>query len=163
MVASVVQMLLIVPGYSDTGDLQIGSYAVAFAISLVVAVLLFMLVVPRAGAVTAIVLGVVAIVTVVAFWLGITLPIAAAAVLVGVRERTAGRQVGMATGGAVLGPDRRDLDGCRHHQRRHPVSSMEHNDSTRSVHVPVAEEGSGDRIGTRCTTVPIPTHQRYAC
>ncbi|MEO5709965.1 MAG: hypothetical protein ABIQ59_09085 [Nocardioidaceae bacterium] len=103
MAASVAQMLLMIPGYSDTGDLQVAEYAVVFAISLAVAIALFSLVVPRGGAVTATVLGGIAIVTVVAFWLGVTLPIAAAAVLVGVRERTAGKRVGMATAGAVLG------------------------------------------------------------
>jgi hypothetical protein len=101
--ASVVHMLLMIPGYSDTGDLQVGAYTVVFVISVAVAVVLFALVVPRGGAVTAVVLGVVAVVTVLVFWLGVTLPIAAAAVLLGIRERAAGRRVTLATVGAGLG------------------------------------------------------------
>ena len=103
LAASVAHMLLMIPGYSENGGLQVGAYAVAFATSLVATVLVFMLVVPRAGASTALILGVVAIVTFPAFWLGITLPIAAAAVLVGVRECAAGQRTGIATSGAVLG------------------------------------------------------------
>jgi hypothetical protein len=38
--ASVVHMLLMIPGYSDTSDLRVTAYAVVFAISLAVTVLL---------------------------------------------------------------------------------------------------------------------------
>jgi hypothetical protein len=104
LAASVVQMLMMIPGYNDDKDgFQTGAYAVVFLISLVVAVVVFMFVVPKGSAMTALVLGILAVLTVLAFWLGITLPIAAGAVVLGTRERAAGRRVGLATAGAVLG------------------------------------------------------------
>lgn len=103
LAASVVHMLLMIPGYNDNGNWQGRDYLVVFAISVVVAALLFTLVVPEANAVVALVLGILAVLTGVVFWLGITLPIAAAAVLVGWRERPSEERFGKATIGAALG------------------------------------------------------------
>jgi hypothetical protein len=103
LAASVAHLLLMIPGYTDDGRLQATAYAIVVAISLAVTMLIFLLVVPKAGAVTAVVLGVLAVLTVLAFWLAVTLPLAAAAVVVAVGERAHGRHVGMATAGAALG------------------------------------------------------------
>ncbi len=55
-----------------------------------VGLLVFALAVPHGGAMTGIVLGVVAVLSTVIFWAGVTLPLAAAAIVVGWRLREAG-------------------------------------------------------------------------
>jgi hypothetical protein len=71
-------------------------------ISIVVGVLLFAFVVPRAGAVISLVLGVAALLSVLMFWAGLTLPIAAAATWAGWRERQRGDRPGIATVAVAL-------------------------------------------------------------
>jgi hypothetical protein len=88
--ASVVQMLMMIPGYSEDGSFQAGEWLVVLAISLVLSVALFLFVVPRAGVTAGIVLGAVAVVSVLVFWAGITLPLAAAAAVVGWQLRRHG-------------------------------------------------------------------------
>ena len=60
------------------------------------------LVVPNGGAVSALILAVVALASVLIFWAGITLPIAAAAAVIAWRARAAGERPGMATGALAL-------------------------------------------------------------
>jgi hypothetical protein len=86
--ASVIHLLMMIPGYSDHEEFQTLTWLGVLAFSLVVSVLLFVLVVPGRGAITGIVLGVVALVSVVVFWAGVTLPLAAAAGAVGWRAWT---------------------------------------------------------------------------
>jgi len=88
--ASVVQMLMMVPGYSENGSFQAAEWLMVLAVSLAVGLLVFSFVVPGGGALTALVLGVVAVVSVLVFWAGVTLPLAAAAGLVGWRARQGG-------------------------------------------------------------------------
>lgn len=83
--ASVVHLLMMIPGYSDAGSFQTLEWLSVLAFSLVVSVALFLGVVPRRGAKTGIVLGVVALVSVLVFWAGVTLPLAAAAGTIGWR------------------------------------------------------------------------------
>jgi hypothetical protein len=71
-------------------------------VSLVVAALVFVFVVPGGGAVTGVVLGAVALVSVVVFWAGVTLPLAAAAGLVGWRARQGGERPGLANAALAL-------------------------------------------------------------
>jgi len=47
--ASVIQMLMIVPGYSEDGSLQLVEWLVVLAISLVLSVALFLFAVPNGG------------------------------------------------------------------------------------------------------------------
>lgn len=101
--ASVLHMLLMTPGYFEDDAFLVGEYLLVLAVSLTVAVLVFLFAVPDGGAVTAVVLGVAAVLTVVVFWAGLSLPLAAAAVVVGRRERTRGTRAGLATAGAALG------------------------------------------------------------
>ena len=77
--ASLVQMAMMIPGYSDAGSFQTMEWLTALAISLAVGLLVFAFAVPRAGAVTGIVLGVVTVLSTLVFWAGVTLPLAAAA------------------------------------------------------------------------------------
>ena len=83
VVASVVHLLLMIPGYSEDGSLQVGPWAAGLVFSLAVSLVLFLGVVPGRGAVTGVVLGGVALVSVVVFWAGVTLPFAAAAGILG--------------------------------------------------------------------------------
>lgn len=96
-VASVAHLLMMIPGYNDDGGFQTTAWLIVLLISLVVAVLLFTFVVPGGGAVTALVLGVVALASVLVFWAGVTLPIAAAGAVTAWRTRAAGDGGGMAT------------------------------------------------------------------
>jgi hypothetical protein len=93
-------MLMMIPGYSQNG-FELGSWLGALAVSLVVAALVFVFVVPGGGAVTGVVLGAVALVSVLIFWAGVTLPLAVAAGLVGWRARQGGERPGLAN--AALG------------------------------------------------------------
>ncbi len=90
VVASLVQMAMLIPGYSEDGSLQTGEWLSTLLLSLVVGMLVFWFAVPGGGSVTGLVLGVVALLSVLAFWAGVTLPLAAAAALIGWRARQAG-------------------------------------------------------------------------
>jgi hypothetical protein len=85
--AAVVQLLMMIPGYSDSGGFQAGTWLAVLAFALVVSVLLFAFLVPTAGPVVGVVVGVVAAVSVLVFWAGITLPLAAAAAMIGWQAR----------------------------------------------------------------------------
>jgi len=91
-----------IPGYSEDGRFQAGPWFVMLAISLVVGLVLFVFVVPRAGAVTGLVVGAVALLSVIVFWTGLTLPIAAAAAVTGWRERHRSHRRGIATAAVAL-------------------------------------------------------------
>jgi O-antigen ligase len=95
--ASVVHMVMMIPGYSEDGDFQARDYAIIFAVSLVVGALVFLFVVPGGGATTALVLGIVAVASIVVFWAGITLPLAAAGAVTGWRVRKTGDRAQLAT------------------------------------------------------------------
>ncbi len=85
--ASVVQMLMMIPGYSDAGSFQVVGWLSALAISLVVSGLLFAFVVPTERPLLGAVTGGIALVSVLVFWAGITLPLAAAAAYIGWHAR----------------------------------------------------------------------------
>jgi hypothetical protein len=51
--AAIAQMLMMVPGYNEDGDFQVGEWLIVLLISLVVAAALFTFVVPHGGAVSA--------------------------------------------------------------------------------------------------------------
>jgi hypothetical protein len=95
--ATVVQMAMMIPGYSEDGDFQASEYAITFVVSLVVGILVFLLVVPRGGATTALVLSIVAVASIVVFWAGITLPLAVAGAVTGWRARKTARRAQLAT------------------------------------------------------------------
>jgi hypothetical protein len=100
--ASVIQLLMMIPGYSEGGQFQTVPWLSMLAVSIVVGILVFAFVVPRAGAVTSLVLGVVALLSVAVFWAGLTLPIAAAAAVAGWRARQRGDRPGVATAAVAL-------------------------------------------------------------
>ncbi len=95
--ATVMHMAMMIPGYSEDGDFQARDFAIVFAVSLVVGALVFLLVVPGGGATTALVLGIVAVASIVVFWAGITLPLAAAGAVTGWRARQTGTRAQLAT------------------------------------------------------------------
>ena len=88
--ASAVQMIMMVPGYSEDGAFQLREWLVVLAISLVLSVTLFLFVVPKGGVFVGILLGALAVASVLVFWAGITLPLAAASAAVGWRLRRDG-------------------------------------------------------------------------
>ena len=92
--ASVIQMLMMIPGYSEHGSLQLGEWLTVLAISLVLSVALFLLAVPKGGITLGIVLGVLSVASVLIFWAGLTLPLAAAAAALGWRLRRDGNTAG---------------------------------------------------------------------
>jgi hypothetical protein len=100
--ASVIHLLIMIPGYSEGGDFQAGPWLLMLALSVVVAVLLFGLVLPRAGATSGLIIGAVALLSVLVFWAGLTLPIAAAAALAGWRARQRNDRPGIATAAVAL-------------------------------------------------------------
>lgn len=95
--ATVVHMAMMIPGYSEDGDFQARDFGIVFAVSLVVGAVVFLLVVPGGGATTALVLGIVAVASIVVFWAGITLPLAAAGAVTGWRARQSGARTQLAT------------------------------------------------------------------
>jgi hypothetical protein len=95
--ATVVHMALMIPGYSEDGDFQARDFAIVFGVSLVVGALVFLLVVPGGGTTTGLVLSVVAVASIVVFWAGITLPLAAAGAITGWRARRTGVRTQIAT------------------------------------------------------------------
>lgn len=85
--ASVTQALMMIPGYNEDGDFELGAWLGTLGFAVVVALLIFSFVVPKGGATPGVVLGVVALISVLVFWAMMTLALAAAAGLVGWRAR----------------------------------------------------------------------------
>lgn len=102
VLASLVHMAMMIPGYTEDGDFKFGEWLTVLVVSLVVGGLVFVLVVPGAGAVSGLVLGVVALVSVGVFWAGLTLPLAAAAGVVGLRARQGKERTGLGVAAIVL-------------------------------------------------------------
>jgi hypothetical protein len=102
-VAAIAQMLMMIPGYSEDGQFLYGEWLVVLLISLVVSASLFTFVVPKGGAISALVLAtVVAVASLVVFWAGLTMPFAAAAAVIAWRSRTSGERTGMATAALAI-------------------------------------------------------------
>lgn len=100
--ASVAQMLMMIPGYNEDGQFDTTAYLSVFLVSLVVSALVFTFIVPGGGALTALVLSVAALASVLVFWAGLTLPFAAAAGVTAWRARQDGDRAGMATAALAL-------------------------------------------------------------
>ena len=101
--ASIVQMAMMIPGYNEDGSFQTAEWFIMLAVSLAVGLLVFYFVVPRGSTVAGLVLGVLALLSVLVFWAGVTLPLAAAAAVVGWRARQAGEDRTRATVVLALG------------------------------------------------------------
>jgi hypothetical protein len=101
-VAAIAQMLMMIPGYSEDGQFLYGEWLVVLLISLVVSASLFTFVVPKGGAISALVLATVAVASLVVFWAGLTMPFAAAAAVIARRSRTSGERTGMATAALAI-------------------------------------------------------------
>jgi hypothetical protein len=100
--ATTAHMLMMIPGYNEDGKFMTGEYLVVFAISLIVSTSVFLFAVPGGGAVTAMVLAVVALLSILGFWAGLTLPLAAAGGLTAWRARESDERAGLATAALVL-------------------------------------------------------------
>lgn len=102
VVASVLHLLMMIPGYSEHGSFQATEWLAILVVSLGVAAALFAFVVPGGGAVTALVLGVMALASVLVFWAGVTLPIAAAGAVTALRARARGDGAALVTAALAL-------------------------------------------------------------
>ena len=85
--ASLAQAAMMIPGYAEDGSFQTASWFTMVAFSLAVSLPVFAFVVPGGGTTTGLVLGGLAVLSVLAFWASVTLPLAAAAATVGWRTR----------------------------------------------------------------------------
>lgn len=102
--ASLLHALMLVPGYSQDDGFEPGEWGGMLAVSLVVAGIVFLAVVPRGGPRTAVVLGALALLAgVVAFWAALAFPLAAAAIAVGRRTGPDGQRPRAASVGLGLG------------------------------------------------------------
>ena len=100
--ASVLQAVVMIPSYAAGEEFRVGEFAAVLGFSLVVSIALFLFLVPNGGAVTAVVLGALALAGVLVFWALISFPLAAAAATVAVRQRARPEQRTLATVGLVL-------------------------------------------------------------
>ncbi len=89
----------------DDGEEYDWSYVlIASAIAIAVAIVLFWVIVPRIKrpGLGGLVLGILAVVSIVVFWLGLPTPIAAAAAFLGLTARESGSEAGKGTAALVL-------------------------------------------------------------
>lgn len=94
--AVVIHMVAMIPGYNEDDKFQATEWLVIFAISAVVAAVVFWFPVRLASTGWAMGLAVCALVSVLAFWAGLTLPLAAGAVALALRARDRGDRPGLA-------------------------------------------------------------------
>ena len=100
--ATVLHAVAMIPGYAEGDGFMVGEFLSIIAISLAVSLAVFLLAVPKGGAVTSVVLGVLALVSSLVFWALLTGPLAAAAAVIGLRERQLPERRGLATAGLAL-------------------------------------------------------------
>jgi len=102
MVLAVV--LLAIGAYSGDDD-DTGYFISASLISIAVAIVLFWVVLPRISrpGLGALILGIIAVATIVVFWLGLPTIVGAAAIAIGLGARESSSEPGKATAGIVLG------------------------------------------------------------
>ena len=94
--AVVIHMVAMIPGYNEDDTFQATEWLIIFAISAVVAAVVFWFPVRMASTGWAMGLAVCALVSVLAFWAGLTLPLAAGAVALALRSRARGDRPGLA-------------------------------------------------------------------
>ena len=102
MVLAVV--LLAIGAYSGDDD-DTGYFISASLISIAVAIVLFWVVLPRISrpGLGALILGIIAVATIVVFWLGLPTIVGAAAIAIGLGARESSAEPSKATAGIVLG------------------------------------------------------------
>lgn len=101
--ASLLHALMLVPGYSQDG-FESSEWGGMLAVSLVVTAVVFIAAVPGGGPRTAVVLGALAVLPgAVAFWTALALPLAAGAIVVGLRRGPDGVRPRAAAVGLGLG------------------------------------------------------------
>jgi hypothetical protein len=101
--AGVLHALAMIPGYNDNGSFDTTAWLVMAAVSVVLGAALFLFVVPKGGSTTALVLSILAFVTLAAFWMMLSLPLAAAALVTAMRARDRGEANAKTTVALVLG------------------------------------------------------------
>lgn len=100
--AVVIHMGAMVPGFREDGIFQTTDFVIITAISAVVAAVVFAFPVRMASTGWAMGLAVSALVSVLAFWAGLTLPLAAGAVALALRARARGDRPGLAQGALAV-------------------------------------------------------------
>ena len=97
-------VLLAVGAYSGDDD-DTGYFIIASLIAIAVAIVLFWVILPRITrpGLGALIIGIVAVATIVVFWLGLPTIVGAAAISLGLSARESSAEPGKATAGIVLG------------------------------------------------------------
>jgi hypothetical protein len=97
-------VLLAIGAYSGEDD-DTGYFVIACRIAIAVAFVLVWLILPRISrpGLGALIIGIVAVVTIAVFWLGLPTVIVAAAIALGLDARVNGKATGIATAGIALG------------------------------------------------------------
>ena len=101
--AALIHAAMMIPGYHDNGKFQTTEWLVMAAISLVLAIVLFQFVVPKGGGTTALVLAGLGLVTVLAFWAMLSLPLSAAGLMTAMRARDRGEVDAKTTAALAIG------------------------------------------------------------
>ena len=102
LAASLIHALAMIPGYDEDGDFDLGAWGVMFGVSIVVALIVFLVVVPRTRSRAALVLALLGLLTCAVFWAMISLPLSAGALVLALRESRAGRNA-LATTVLIIG------------------------------------------------------------
>jgi hypothetical protein len=96
-------VLLAIGAYSGSDD-DTGYFLIASAIAIAVAIVLFWVIVPRIRrpGLGGLIIGILAVVSLVVFWLGLPPPLAGAATVLGLDARDSGSEPGKGTAALVL-------------------------------------------------------------
>jgi hypothetical protein len=101
--AALIHAAIMIPGYHEDDKFQTTEWLVMGAISVVLAIVLFQFVVPNGGGTSALVLSILGLVTVLAFWAMLSLPLSAAGLVTAMRARDRGEQDGKTTAALAIG------------------------------------------------------------
>ena len=98
-------VLLAIGAYGGDDDNATTYFIISSLIAIAVALVLFVLILPRIRrpGVGSLIIGIVAVVSIVVFWLGLPTVIGAAAIALGLGARERGAETGKGTAGIVLG------------------------------------------------------------
>lgn len=101
--SALVQAVAMIPGYNEDDSFQTSEWLVVTGIALVLALVLFRFVVPGGGAVTALVLVILGVLTIAVFWAMLSLPLSVAGLVTALRAKAKGDSPGRVTAANVLG------------------------------------------------------------
>jgi hypothetical protein len=101
--AAFIHAAMMIPGYHHDDKFQTSEWITMTVISVVLAVVLFQFVVPKGGGTSALVLSILGLVTCIAFWAMLSLPLAVAGLVTALRARDRGETDGKVTAALAIG------------------------------------------------------------